>query len=448
METVPGELSPRPPLEGDEQVDVAIVGAGFTGLWTAYYLKALQPDLRLAIAEAGIAGSGASGRNGGWCLGATTGVEAYLSDPQHRQTGLALQRALFDTVDEIGRVCVRENIDCHFAKGGSYQIATAAPHRAALRSQLTALRELGFAEQDYRWLEPEECRARVRTGRNLGGLYTPHCAALHPARLVRGLADAAERRGVRIYEESPATAIERGAVRTPRGRLSADLVVLATEAYTRTIPGRERNLLPLHSMMIATEPLSEETWKEIGLERRETFGDGRRMVTYGQRTADGRIAFGARGMYYFGSGIRNRFAPDHRAFRRVREILTFLLPALSGARITHGWGGPLGIPRDWRVSVGVDRDQGLAWGGGYVGEGVAPSNLVGRTLADLILERDTETARLPWVRPFFSDWEPEPLRWLAFRGTRLVGDWLDRAELRSGSSSRIARTVFRSLVRR
>ena len=132
---------------------------------------------------------------------------------------------------------MRENIDCHFAKGGSYQIATAAPHRAALRSQLTGLRELGFGEEDYRWLEPEECQVRVRTGRGLGGLYTPHCAALHPARLVRGLADAAERRGVRIYEESPATAIEPGAVRTPRGRLSADLIVLATEAYTRTIAG-------------------------------------------------------------------------------------------------------------------------------------------------------------------------------------------------------------------
>lgn len=448
LETLPGGLSPRPRLEGDERVDVAIVGAGYTGLWTAYYLKALRPDLRVALLDAAIAGAGASGRNGGWCLGATTGIEALLRDPEQRQRGLELQRALFETVDEIGRVCEQEGIECDFAKGGSLQIATAPAHRATFRSHLEALRAAGLGEEDYRWLEPDECTARIRTRSNLGALFTPHCAALHPARLARGLAAAVESAGAAIYEESPVRALEERGVRTPHGRLRADLVVIATEAYTRSLPGRRRRLLPVHSLMIATEPLPEQTWKEIGLERRETFGDGRRMVTYGQRTRDGRIAFGARARYYFGSRIRNRLPPDHGAFARVREILTSLFPALSDTPITHAWGGALGVPRDWRVSVGVERERGLAWGGGYVGEGVAPSNLVGRTLADLILERDTPLARLPWVRPYFENWEPEPLRWLAFGGIRLIGDWLDRVELGSGRPSGVARRLYRSLVRR
>ncbi len=445
METVPGGLEPRPALEAGKEVDVAIVGAGYTGLWTAYYLKTLQPDLRVAVVEAGIAGSGASGRNGGWCLGATYGIEAYLAPPERREAGLALQRALFRSVDEVGRVSRDEGIDCHFAKGGSVQLASVEPHAASLRSQLEELRAMGFGEDDYRWLEPDECRARVNTRRNLGGLYLAHCASLHPARLVRGLAEVVERRGVPIYEHSPATALEERAVITPGGRLAADLVVVATEGYTRSIPGRRRRLLPLHSMMIATEPLPDDVWKQIGLERRETFADPRRVVIYGQRTADARIAFGGRAGYYLGSGVRNRFPDDDAHFSRIREALVDLFPLLADVRITHRWGGPLGVPRDWRVSVGVDRARGLAWGGGYVGEGVAASNLVARTLADLILERDTENARLPWVRRDFRNWEPEPLRWLAVRGIRVMRDWIDRAELRGGRSSRLRDRLYRAI---
>ena len=445
MRSLSDDLSPRPPLESDAEVDVAIVGAGYTGLWTAFYLKHLQPDLRVAIAEAVIAGYGASGRNGGWCVGATSGMETYLASPELRDGGLRLQRALFETVNEIGRVCETERIDCHFQKGGLLQLATAPAHQVSLRTRLEKYRALGLGEEHYRWLEPPESAARIRVRSNLGAMFTPHCAAVHPARLARGLAAAVEGKGVRIYEHSPVVAVERGAAITARGRLQADLVVLATEAYTQTLPGHARRLTPIHSMMIATEPLPEETWKEIGLERRETFGDARRMVIYGQRTADDRIAFGGRAGYYLGSRIRNRFPSDHAAFGRVRAILTSLLPILSGARVTHRWGGALGVPRDWLVSVGLDRGNKQAWGGGYVGEGVAASNLVGRTLADLILERDTELVGLPWVRPPARNWEPDPLRWLAVRAVRALGDSLDRSELRGARPSRLRRALFRGL---
>jgi glycine/D-amino acid oxidase-like deaminating enzyme len=447
-DSVPGPLEPRPPLVGDVAVDVAIVGAGYTGLWTAYYLTRLQPGIRVAIAEAEIAGYGASGRNGGWCIGSLAGIDAYLSDPARREAGVRLQRALYGTVAEVGRVCAEEGIDCHWRQSGFVNVASAPLHREKLRADVEHARECGIGEEDYRWLEPEECAARVRTHRNLGGTFLPHCAALHPARLVRGLADAVVRRGVALYERTPARRIEARAVVTDGGRLRADTVVRATEGYTRTLRGQERVLLPIHSNMVATEPLPESTWKEIGLAERETFGDPRRVVIYGQRTADDRMAFGSRGNYFYDSGIRERFAEDDPALVYTRRTLETLFPVLRQHRITHHWGGTLAIPRDWRPRVGLDRAAGLAWAGGYVGEGVAASNLAGRTLADLILERDSELVRLPWVAPRFPRWEPEPLRWIAASAIREIAESLDAAELAGRPTPRLRGAIFDHFVRK
>jgi glycine/D-amino acid oxidase-like deaminating enzyme len=447
-DSVPGPLEPRAPLAGEIQVDVAIVGAGYTGLWTAYYLKTLAPDMRIAIVEAEIAGFGASGRNGGWCVGLMAGMETHFGDPSRRDGAIELQRAMFGTVDEVGEACQREGIDCHYAKGGNLTLALAEAQRTELRSDLERWRALGFGEGDVRWLSPDECRGVAGAPDNLGGLFLTHCAALHPARLARGLAEVVEHRGVTIFERSPATAIEPRCVVTAGGRVRADVVVRATEAYTKSLAGQRRTLLPVHSMMIATEPLPETVWKEIGLANRETFADTRRMVTYGQRTADDRIAFGTRGAYFYGSGIRDRFASDDAAFRGVQRVLESFFPSLRGCGITHRWGGALGIPRDWRPSVGVDRRAGLAWAGGYAGEGVAASNLAARTLADLILERETDLTRLPLLGPPFPNWEPEPLRWLGVSGVRHLGGSLDEAELRGGATPRLRGALYRVFVRK
>jgi glycine/D-amino acid oxidase-like deaminating enzyme len=444
--TLPGSVEPRPPLERDEQVDVAIVGAGYTGLWTAYYLKVLSPGIRVAVVEAEIAGFGASGRNGGWCLGTLAGSERLLADPARRDDAQRLQRALFGAVDEVGRVSAQEGIDCHWAKGGYVCLATAEAHREQILRDLEHWRSLGFGEHDARWLEPEECAARVRARRNLGGLFLAHCAAIHPARLARGLAEAVERRGVAIHEQTPALALEPRCVRTRGGRLRADTIVCATEAYSRTIAGQARRLVPMHSMMIATEPLPQAAWKEIGLANRETFGDPRRIVVYGQRTADDRIAFGTRGPYFYGSGIRDRFEPGFAFFARVQRTLESFFPIVRDFAVTHRWGGPLGVPRDWRPSVGVDRSRGLAWAGGYVGEGVAASNLAARTLADLILERESELVRLPLVGPPFPSWEPEPLRWIGVGGLLRIGQSLDAAELAGKRTPRLRGALWRTFV--
>ena len=446
-ETAPDPLEPRAQLASDGQLDVAIVGAGYTGLWTAYYLKSLDPGLRIAIVEAEIAGYGASGRNGGWCVGTLAGItELVAGDGSRRDAGFRLQRAMFDTVEEIEGVCEREKIDCHWARGGNVTFALAPAHVETLRAEVAFWRELGFAEDDVRWLDPGECRQRVGTAQNLGGFFLAHCAAIHPMRLVRGLAEVVERMGVPIYERSPARSIEQGVVVTDGGRLRADIIVRATEGYTGTLRGCERLLLPLHSMMIATEPLPEQVFKEIGLENRETFADPRRMVIYGQRTADDRLAFGARGRYFFGSGVRDLFSADDPVFDEVKRTLDSLFPVLREHRVTHRWGGALGVPRDWRPSVGIDRARGLGWAGGYVGEGVAASNLAARTLADLVLDRDTERTDLPLVGEPFPPWEREPLRWLAVSGVRRLGESLDAAELRGGATPRIRNALFKSVV--
>ncbi|HEY5657082.1 MAG TPA: FAD-binding oxidoreductase [Myxococcota bacterium] len=447
-DSLPEPIEPRAPLEREEQVDVAIVGAGYTGLWTAYYLKALQPDIRVAVLESEFAGFGASGRNGGWCEGFTAGGDVALADTKQRPAALALQRAMFDTVDEVGRVAEREGIDCHFKKGGYLRLATSTPQLEDLREAMKFYREIGLGDDVHRWLEPGESAQRIRVPRCKGAIYSPHCAAIHPARLAVGLAEAGVRKGVALYERSPALRIEDRRVVTPGGALRADVVVRAVEGYTPRLPGERRTVIPLHSMMIATEPLSEEMWKEIGLAERETFADSRRTVTYGQRTVDGRIAFGYRGYYYYGSGIRDRFPADDPIFPKVHEALLSLLPMLEGVRITHRWGGPLAVPRDWRPAVGLDRSTGRAWAGGYVGEGVAATNLAARTLVDLILQRDTDLARLPWVGHVWPRWEPEPLRWMGVIGVRSVGDSADAFEFERDRAPRLRSAIFDFFVKK
>jgi glycine/D-amino acid oxidase-like deaminating enzyme len=438
-------LEPRAALPGDLDVDVAIVGAGFTGLWTAYYLTSADPGLRVAVLERDIAGFGASGRNGGWCSALFPAGSARLARVAGRAAAVAMRRALQATVDEVGRVVAAEGIDCHFAKGGTVLLARTTQQLDRARAEA---RSFGFGEQDLRLLGAAEARALLGATRVLGGSYTPHCAALHPARLVRGLAATVERRGVRLFERTPVTSLAPRRVRSPNGTVRAEHVVRATEGYTPELPGLRRALAPLWSLMVATEPLGDERWLELGLARRETFGDYRHLLVYGQRTADGRLAFGGRGApYHYGSRVRPQFDREPAVFAALRRALAELFPALGEVTVTHAWGGPLGVPRDWCASVGLDRASGIGWAGGYVGDGVAAANLAGRTLAELILGRGGDLARLPWSGHRSPRWEPEPLRWLGINaGLRAMGA-ADREEVWTGRPSRLARAVGRVLGR-
>jgi glycine/D-amino acid oxidase-like deaminating enzyme len=443
---LPDPVGVRSPLPGDLDVDVAIVGGGFTGLWTAFYLAEADPALRIAVVERDVVGFGASGRNGGWCSALFAVPDERLDREAGPGAGSLMRRAMMDTVTEVGRVVATESIECGFAHGGTVVLARTGAQWERTRQEVAAARSAGVGEDDLRLLSAAEAAAMARATSVLGGTYTPHCAAVDPARLVRGLAGAVEQRGVAVYEQTQAQALRPGAVETDRGTVRAPVVVRATEGYTRTLRGEERTLVPVYSLMIATEPLPDTFWNRVGLGRRETFADHRHMVIYGQRTEDGRMAFGGRGApYHFGSSIRPEYDRDSTVHEALRLTLVDLFPDLADVEITHQWGGPLGIARDWFTSVGLDTQTGLGWAGGYVGDGVSTTNLAGRTLRDLILRRDTELTALPWVGHRSKRWEPEPLRYLGINaGLRLAGR-ADRAEERSARSTWHARALDRML---
>ena len=437
---------PEAPAELPAQVDVAIVGGGFTGLWTAYYLKCLEPSLDIALLEAVTLGFGASGRNGGWCMGMAAGVDELLNDPVQREAGARLVRAMMNTVDEVGRVCQAENIDCHYAKGGTLSVAHAPFAVPRLQRQVAEYAAYGLG--DYcEWLPADESRRRINCSRNHGAIHTPHCAAIHPARLVRGLGEAVRRRGVRVFESTPVIDVQGKRVTTGRGSLAAAAVIRATEGYTDSLASHKRRLLPLYSMMVATEPLPQGIWDEIGLRERETFDDLRRVTIYGQRTADGRLAFGGREGYLFGSKRKPFITPEEARFDGLEASLRQMFPVLEGSAFSHRWGGLMGVPTSWRPSVSFDRAAGFGTAGGYVGEGVGASNLAGRIMADLVLARDTDVTHLPWVDDACERWPHEPLRWLGAKAMTLLGNQADRVELSQGRPSKFWGGLFDGLTR-
>jgi glycine/D-amino acid oxidase-like deaminating enzyme len=436
----------RASLSGDVSVDVVVVGAGYTGLWTAYSLKRADPSLRIAIVEREIAGFGASGRNGGWCSSFFAGERNATAARHGRDAVVAMQRAMFTTLDEIERALKDEDIDCDWARGGTINVASLPVHRARLRALLDDHRSWGFGEDDYRWLEPADAQHVIGCDPNLGALYSPHCAAIHPAKLARGLAHAVERIGVPIYEKTPALEIAPGRVRTLSGTVRAEVVMRATEAFSPALPGYERAIVPIYSLMIATAPLPDAFWADAGLADRPTFTDARQMVIYGQRTADGRFAFGGRGApYHFGSRVQPRFDRNARVFGSLNKTLHRLFPNLGNVELTHAWGGAVGVPRDWYPSVGFDRATGMAWAGGYVGDGVSTTNLAGRTIADLVLGHDTELVQLPWVNHRSPRWEPEPLRWIGVNASAALVESIDRAEFQGSDPRRRKRLLGRIL---
>jgi glycine/D-amino acid oxidase-like deaminating enzyme len=445
-------LPHRPPLERDLQVDVCIVGAGFTGLWTALSLAQRDPSVRIAVLEREVAGFGASGRNGGWCSALFATSDSALTRRYGRDAMQAMRRAMQNTVDLVGATAAAEGIECHFTKGGTIDVARTAAQKRRAEAEIEEARAHGFGPEDLRWLDQTEAATRIGVSDVIGATFTPHCAVLQPALLARGLADAVQRRGVTLYEHTEVTDIVPGSdghgptVRTRGATVSADVVVRAVEAWTPTLPGHQRAIVPVYSLMVATEPLGAEFWAQGGLADRATFADYRHMIIYGQRTDDGRIAFGGRGApYHFGSSVRPSFDREPAVHQLLRQTLMELFPALTPDRFTHAWGGPLGIPRDWHSSVGLDNTTGLAWAGGYVGDGVATTNLAGRTLADLITGADSDLVRLPWVNHVSREWEHEPLRWLGVNAGLWTMKLADRSETRTGKTSRLAQQMGKLL---
>ena len=425
--------TPRPRLPGDRDADVCIVGAGYTGLWTAYYLKKADPGLRVTVLEARFAGYGASGRNGGWLSGLIPGDRNRMAKQHGRERVVAWQRALNDAIDEVIAVAAAEGIEAGIVKGGNLEIARNPAQAARLAAVVAEERRWG---NDVTELTDQQAAQRITFDRVSAAYHTPHCARVQPAALVRGLADAVERLGVTVYERSPVIEIAQGRAVTVSGTVRAPVVLRATEGFTSALPGLHRRWLPMNSSMIATDPIPAVIWDEIGWQERELVGDTAHGFFYAQRTVDDRIAIGGRSVpYRFGSRTDLDGRVPARTIRSLTAVLHSLLPQVRDVPIAHGWCGVLAVPRDWQAGVTLDRTTGLGWAGGYVGHGVTAANLAGHTLADLVAGRRTERTELPWVGHRSRNWEPEPLRWLGVRGLYLAYRLADRHEERSGSPS-------------
>jgi glycine/D-amino acid oxidase-like deaminating enzyme len=443
-----GLPAPREPLPGDATADVVVVGGGYTGLWTAYYLKKAAPFLRVTVLEQKFCGYGASGRNGGWLYNGIAGRDRYAK-LHGQEAAVRLQQAMNDTVDEVVRVAAEEGIEADIHQGGVLEVAYTPAQLARLKA--FHAHELSFGEKDRELYGAKETAERIRVADAVGSTWTPHGARLHPVKLVKGLAAAVEALGVTIHEQTPVTEIRPQHAVTPYGTVRAPYILRCTEGFTANLKGQKRTWLPMNSSMIATEPLTAGQWAEIGWEGRETLGDMAHAYMYAQRTADDRIALGGRGVpYRFGSRTDNDGRTQRSTVDALYEILVRLFPSLTGVQVSHAWSGVLGVPRDWCATVTLDRSTGLGWAGGYVGSGVATTNLAARTLRDLVRQDSgqagaTELTALPWVGHKVRKWEPEPFRWIGVHGMYATYRTADRREgtTHSPESSRLARIADR-----
>lgn len=444
--SLPDAWSVQQRLDGDLDVDVAIVGGGYTGLWTAYYLLRERPDLRVAVLERHVVGFGASGRNGGWASAIFPASLRCMARNSSREDARAMQFAMNATVQEMADVIAAEGIDCDWAYNGYVSLARNAAQVHHGKGDIATWRSWDFGDEQIRWLEPDEATAMVAATNVLGGTFTPHCAVVHPAKLVTGLGRAVRAKGAQIYEDTNVTAIAPGVVTTTRGMVRAKHIIRATEGYTASLPGLRRSLVPMYSLMVATEQLTPEQLASLGMSERRSFTDKRQLRIYGQLTADNRIAFGGRGApYHFASRIEPEFDLDARVHDMLEHILVDLFPGLAGIGFTHRWGGALGIPRDWYPSANYDAATGIGAAGGYVGDGVATSNLAGRTLADYVLGRSSALTRLPWAGRTSKHWEPEPLRWLGVNAVTQLFALADRREARTGHEFKPASMFWKAI---
>lgn len=431
----------RQSLEGTQDADIVIVGAGFTGLWTAYYVLKAQPSLRIVIIDRERVGYGASGRNGGWVSGIFPISLSRVAQLYSHDAALQLQAAMNDTVDEIGRVLEQEGIHADYAKDGFLSLARTQAQTRRIQATVDASAQFGLPEQ-WQTLNAFEASEKIGAHSTLGALYTPHCALIHPGKLVRGLAQAVERMGAQIYEQTSALHIAPGRVRTEQGTIHAETVVRATEAFSCQQAEYRRSVIPLYSLVLATEPLPRDLLQALKLNHRLAFNDMRHLRVYGQVTADGRVVFGGRGApYHFGSRMSEQDDVVESVHNKIHTTLLEFFPDLKPAAITHRWGGALGVSRDWCPTVSMDQKSRIAWAGNYVGDGVATSNLAGRILRNLILHHDDALNRLPLVNHRSPSWEPEPMRWLGVNAGLIATGFSDFEERITNQPSRTAKLL-------
>jgi glycine/D-amino acid oxidase-like deaminating enzyme len=395
-------LPARRSITSSNSFDIAIIGAGFSGLWSAYHLKQLQPSLRIAIFEQNYVGFGASGRNGGWASAEYPTSNSRVIKEHGNTSFRDLRKALIDSIDEIGQISTENNWQIEYAKGGALVFATN-------KAQLTRIsREI---DDEHRLLNQDQARELLNVAKITGGVYTPHCAALNPFKLTQSLANYLEAVGVEIYENSKVEEIFDRQVLVNGHRISCQLSIRATEAFTdrKWLANQQ---IPIYSLMVATERLPIEILNQIGNTQRATFQEACNLITYAQITGDNRLAIGGRGVRYkLFSHLSNRSELDNRMHSALERRAVKWFPQLQSVKFEYRWGGPVALTRRWQSYLNYNPITGQAAIGGYVGDGVTLSYLVAKTLAQMI--NGEKVANLPFINQRIGRWEPEPIRYLA-----------------------------------
>ncbi len=412
---------PGPVLTGRHDVDVAVVGGGYTGLWTAYQLRESEPSMKVAVIEREMIGFGASGRNGGFAMTLLDMSLAHLRRNHGDAAAKAAHEAVATSVEEMGATIEQHGIDCEWKHGGLMVVATNRGQQRRVDADIEAAEALGLA--GFERLSREAAQAEVHSPTYVGGLREEHCAVLHPAKLARGLAQVVQRMGADVFEGTDVTAIEEagGKIRLTcaQGVVYADQVVLATNAWASHTPWFKNKVVPLYTYIAMTEPLTDEQWDSVGWDSHCGIEDKRNYVHYYRRTLDGRILWGGSdGIIRYGRGIRPRFDRNDKILERLSGTFRRTFPQLHNVRFTHHWGGPVGITVDFVPLFGTLLEGRMHYGLGYNGHGVAPTHTGGKILRDKVLGKPSELTELCFVDHKEATFPPEPLIWIGGELTR------------------------------
>lgn len=440
-----GKAKPRPPLAGDIEADVLVVGGGYTGMWTAWYARQLQPEARVVLLEAEpVCGRGPSGRNGGFCNAMWFSL-ATMRDRWGAEAALATAHAAQEAVERIEAFCEEQEVDAWFRPAGYVQVSTAPAHDTAWREAVEACRELGVPEM-LRELSEDEVAERCKSPAFRAGAVSPTSATVQPARLALGLREKLLAAGVEIYESSPVHSFHEAGdgveARTAAGSLRAGRGVLAigSAAKGRRGPLRDR-LTVASSHIVLTEPVPD-VLEQIGWTNGDCITDSRALVHYFRTTPDGRIAFGwGGGRIAMGARTKGRAEVDADIIATATQHLYDYFPALRGRRVTHAWGGPIDASPTHLPAVHSLAHRRAFAAAGYTGNGVGPSNMVGCTLASLALGRDEDQTSLAFVDTKSPRLPPEPFHWIGGEAIRLGILKKEEAEMEDRQPSTAASAV-------
>jgi glycine/D-amino acid oxidase-like deaminating enzyme len=421
-----GAYEPSPSLEGSQTVDVAVIGGGYTGLSTAFNLRTDSPGMTVAVLEGSVVGFGASGRNGGFNM-TLFGLEPAVTKALFgQQRTVEAHRYMERAVDYVRDLVARHGLRSDYEHPGFLRVATTPGFVRRIQHDMEILTQMGISGLE--WWDAGRVRAEINSPMALGAWWEPRCGLLDPAKQVRELKRLAVQSGAQVFEHSPVLSVERDrefVLRTPGGSLSAGRLVFATNAYSHLFAELRSKETPAFTHMVVTEPLSPQQLAGIGWAKRQGIEDARNFVHYLRLTADQRIAIGGSDVSLgFGRGMERDLNP--RVFRDLERDLVRFFPALKGIRFTDRWGGPVSVPIDMAPAIGFLGDRRAIYSLGCVGHGVSMAHLNGRTIADLILERDTDLTRVWFVGRRMIPWPPEPIRFLAghaIRGYMRAEDW-------------------------